>query len=279
MTTETQEYASKGVAGTGLGLGIAGTALGLLNGGLGLMGNQRGPWGYDNGYCGPHAGYGNGYGYGFGPWHQWYGPGSFANPETQAVLREHERFEDKYVSEKEMDMNSKIMSRDSEIAILKSEKYTDQKLVEVYANLEKQINGVKDKVDANRDRADDRLAMAFEKANVKMDVIRDQGAHALNDAFEKANVKMDVIRDTGAAALAAIAEKLNAKIDCNKTFQDGVNAQQLAYNGTNNATICCMKNQIEDVKGLTKLVIPNYNLCPGVPPVYLSHTAPALSAI
>lgn len=29
------EYASKGVAGSGLGLGIAGTALGLLNGGLG----------------------------------------------------------------------------------------------------------------------------------------------------------------------------------------------------------------------------------------------------
>lgn len=183
MTTETNnEYASKGVAGTGLGLGIAGTALGLLNGGLGMMGNQRGPWGYGNGY-GP--GYGD---YPYGYWHghnPWFNPGSFANPETQAVLREHERFEDKYVSEKEMDMNSKIMSRDSEIAILKSEKYTDQKLVEVYANLEKQINGVKDKMDANRDRADDRLAMAFEKANVKMDVIRDQGAHALADAFEK----------------------------------------------------------------------------------------------
>lgn len=28
-----REYASKGVAGSGLGLGIAGTALGLLNGG------------------------------------------------------------------------------------------------------------------------------------------------------------------------------------------------------------------------------------------------------
>lgn len=35
-------YASKGVAGTGLGLGIAGTALGLLNGGLG---NIFGGWG------------------------------------------------------------------------------------------------------------------------------------------------------------------------------------------------------------------------------------------
>lgn len=36
------EFASKGVAGSGLGLGIAGTALGLLNGGAGLLG---GCWG------------------------------------------------------------------------------------------------------------------------------------------------------------------------------------------------------------------------------------------
>lgn len=37
-----KEYASKGVAGTGLGLGIAGTALWLLSGGLGggLFGNR-----------------------------------------------------------------------------------------------------------------------------------------------------------------------------------------------------------------------------------------------
>ena len=36
------EYASKGVAGSGLGLGIAGTALGLLNGGGGLLGGLMG---------------------------------------------------------------------------------------------------------------------------------------------------------------------------------------------------------------------------------------------
>jgi hypothetical protein len=42
-------YASKGVAGSGLGLGIAGTALGLLNGGLG---NILGGWGANNAcYC------------------------------------------------------------------------------------------------------------------------------------------------------------------------------------------------------------------------------------
>lgn len=41
------EFASKGVAGSGLGLGIAGTALGLLNGGLG---NVLG-MGYNNCGC------------------------------------------------------------------------------------------------------------------------------------------------------------------------------------------------------------------------------------
>lgn len=42
---EEKEYASKGVAGTALGLGIAGTALWLLNGGLngcGLFGRNCG---------------------------------------------------------------------------------------------------------------------------------------------------------------------------------------------------------------------------------------------
>lgn len=38
-----KDYASKGVAGAGLGLGIAGTALGLLNGGIpGLLGGWNG---------------------------------------------------------------------------------------------------------------------------------------------------------------------------------------------------------------------------------------------
>lgn len=40
-----ENYANKGVAGAGLGLGIAGTALGLLNGGLGNLGFGN------NNYC------------------------------------------------------------------------------------------------------------------------------------------------------------------------------------------------------------------------------------
>jgi hypothetical protein len=42
------EFASKGVAGTGLGLGIAGTALGVLNGGLGNLLNG---WGNNSACC------------------------------------------------------------------------------------------------------------------------------------------------------------------------------------------------------------------------------------
>lgn len=47
------EFATKGVAGTGLGLGIAGTALGLLNGGLGgvLNGIAPGAVGAAGHYC------------------------------------------------------------------------------------------------------------------------------------------------------------------------------------------------------------------------------------
>lgn len=46
IEVEKNEWASKGVAGAGLGLGIAGTALGLLNGGIpGLLGG----WGCNNG--------------------------------------------------------------------------------------------------------------------------------------------------------------------------------------------------------------------------------------
>ena len=90
------KYASKGVAGAGLGLGIAGTALGLLNGnGLGILGGN-------NGYnCGCS--------------------------------------EDHYVNRYELDMENKLVAKDSEIALLKSNIYTDQKIADVYERLNTKI--------------------------------------------------------------------------------------------------------------------------------------------
>lgn len=84
----THEYASKGVAGTGLGLGIAGTALALLgNGGLGNL------------FCG------NGWG---------------CNGAAQQAQANTVAF------------NNALAERDAEIARLRSEKYSDNKVQELY---------------------------------------------------------------------------------------------------------------------------------------------------
>lgn len=63
--------------------------------------------------------------------------------------------------------------------------------------------------------------------------------------------------------IADVYERLNAKINANKDAQDAVNLQQVAYNATNSATINCMQNQIAQLYGVTKLVIPNQSICPG----------------
>lgn len=96
------EYASKGVAGAGLGLGIAGTAIGLMNGGLNLLGGRMSG---GSGQCG-----------------------------------------DVYVNRYEMTMAQELSAKDGEIALLKADKYTDEKLTEVYKDLNAQINNLQQQV-------------------------------------------------------------------------------------------------------------------------------------
>ncbi len=146
------EFASKGVAGSGLGLGIAGTALGLLNGGLGNL---------------------------FG------GVNSMAPSENQFVTRY------------EMEMEDKLMGKDSEISLLKSEKYTDEKIVDVYERLSGRIAGVEQQI-----------------------------------------------------------------------------AAQAVYNATNTATLSCIQNQVAQLQGLTKLIVPITSVCPEPMAAKNSWTAP-----
>lgn len=100
------EFASKGVAGSGLGLGIAGTALGVLSGGLnnilggGLIGHNCG--------CSDNA------------------------PVTRY----------------ELGMENQIVAKDNEIALLKANIYTDQKIADVYERLNLKIGGVEAAVNA-----------------------------------------------------------------------------------------------------------------------------------
>lgn len=147
------EFASKGVAGSGLGLGIAGTALGVLNGGIG---NLLGGWGSG---CGCS--------------------------------------ENMTVNRYELNLTNELAAKDAKIGLLESNIYTDQKITDTYAALNTQINA------------------------------------------------------------------LAAEVRANKDAQTAVNMNQAVYNGTNTAAIGCIQNQIAQLQGLTKLVVPNTSVCPG----------------
>lgn len=95
-------YASRGVAGTGLGLGIAGTALGVLNGGLG---NILGGVGYNaNGHCGCS--------------------------------------EDHFINRYEASQSARIAELETEVKLRDANIYTDSKIADVYERLSGRINCV-----------------------------------------------------------------------------------------------------------------------------------------
>jgi len=79
-----------------------------------------------------------------------------------------------YVTKEEFDLNTKIMEKDGEIALLKADKYTDGKILETYSILNDKIAALNDKVDSNRDRSDDRLSKAVDKVDCKIDFNKNQ---------------------------------------------------------------------------------------------------------
>lgn len=103
---------------------------------------------------------------------------------------------DNPVSRYEAEMMLAMNAKDSEIAILKADKYTDQK-----------------------------------------------------------------ISDATAYLMGKIGE-VSAEVRANKDAQCAVNAQQLALNAANNATIACLQGQLAQLYGITKLVVPNTSVCP-----------------
>ena len=141
----TAEFATKGTAGAGLGLGIAGTALGVLNGGLG---NILGGWGYN--------------------------PAAAACSENMAVNRY------------ELGQETKIAELQAQIALRDANVYNDQKLLEVYKYFDGKLEGVNQRL-----------------------------------------------------------------------------CEQAVWNATQTGAIGCMAAQINQLQGLTKIVIPNGSVCPG----------------
>ena len=153
------EYASRGVANTGLGFGIAGTALGLLSGGGTLL-NGLNPR-YAEGCC----------------------------SENHVVTRY------------EAEQAGRIAQLEGELANKNAEIYTDKKSLELYQYVDGRLRNI-----------------------------------------------------------------------------EGQLAQQAVYNATNNGLIGCLQNQVAALQGMTKMVIPDGNICPPPMPRYNSWTAPTAAA-
>lgn len=103
---EVNNYASKGVAGAGLGLGIAGTALGVLNG-MGGCGNLLGGM-FGNSNCGCH--------------------------------------ENTMVNRYELGLEQTNAAKDSKIALLESTIHTNDKILEVYGYLDGRLRGIEGQI-------------------------------------------------------------------------------------------------------------------------------------
>ena len=120
MVEMEKEYASKGVAGAGLGTGIAGLSLGVLNamGGLGAlaMGNRNQPIPVV-----PAAPYG---------WNGWNGYGGCCSDNMP-------------VTRYDMDKDRDIAAKDAEISLLKANIYNDQKTLELYAYVDGQLKDIR----------------------------------------------------------------------------------------------------------------------------------------
>ena len=136
------DVASKGLGNTALGLGIAGLATSLLGGGVSLLGMGRN-YGMTGNPCDPDA---------------------------------------RFVTKSETDLIQENGTLKTELAIQKSENYTDKKLVEVTTYLDAKMRKLEDKVDANKDaqQAINAQQMAYNAAaNANIDVLKSQVA-ALN---------------------------------------------------------------------------------------------------
>ena len=134
MVEVEKEYATKGVAGAGLGLGIAGTALGLLNGNGGLGGILGGGNNRCNGSCS----------------------------------------ENMPVSRYELNQESTISKLQSEIALRDANTYGDQKTLELYRYIDGQLKDVRDALCAqavtNQKTADSFALASADLAAVKQDL-------------------------------------------------------------------------------------------------------------
>lgn len=108
----------------------------------------------------------------------------------------------------------------------------------------------------------------------EMDLIREiidtKQANAILAADGETEKKMVEVY----TALAKQDKEIRADIENMRRHQEDINREQAVYNGVNTATIGCIKSQVDQLLGLTKLVIPNSSCCPGWGAVNVTPVTP-----
>lgn len=146
-----KEYASKGVAGAGLGTGIAGLALGVVNAAGGLsalaMGNRNAA------------------------------PAAPAMPVIPYGMGWGGCSENMPVSRYELDREQLLAAKDSEIALLKANAYNDKKSLELYAYIDGQLKDIRATLSAqavHNQRTEDSFALVRQDVEcVRSDLSKD----------------------------------------------------------------------------------------------------------
>lgn len=74
--------------------------------------------------------------------------------------------------------------------------------------------------------------------------------------------------------IADVYSRLKGDLLTMERQQNDVNSAQAVYNASANSAINLLQNQVAVLNGLTKVVVPAYNVCPRPMPMYNSWTAP-----
>lgn len=106
-------------------------------------------------------------------------------------------------------------------------------------------------------------------------LLQELGAKESENALLKADKYTDQKIVEATSYLMGEIKNLSAEVRANKDAQCAINQQQAVYNGVNTATLNCIQNQIQQLFGITKLVVPNTSVCPGWGNVNITPAAAA----
>ena len=105
----------------------------------------------------------------------------------------------------------------------------------------------------------DNMAVSRYEMNMQNQIAEKDSKISLLESSIYTDQKLNDLRNYVDAKVGAVETAINA---------------QAVYNATNTATIGCIKNQVDQLLGLTKVIVPITNVCPQPMPQYNSWTAP-----